>query len=98
MITKEIARLIFNCYSEIENSEKMIQVMKDAVNEKGELELKDSWNNSKHLTLNIPRKDGGSYSVYQVPHEVALDTLAAHIENNNKELERLKGICKIQLA
>ena len=37
MITKDIARLVYNCYSEIENSEKMIETMKEAINEKGEL-------------------------------------------------------------
>lgn len=74
------------------------QTMKDAINEKGELELKDSWQNSKHLTLSIPRKDSGSYSIYQLPHQLALDALIAHIDKNKKELERLKGICEIQLA
>jgi len=98
MITKEIAMLIFNCYSEIENSEKMIEIMKDAINEKGQLELKDNWNNSRFLTLNIPRKDSGSYSIYKLPHELAVNALISHIDNNKNELERLKGICKIQLA
>ncbi len=97
MITKDIARLIYNCYSEIENSEKMIETMKDAINEKGEFELKDNWNNSKHLTLSIPKKDHGSYSIYQLPHELAVDALVSHIDKNKKELERLKTVCKAQL-
>ncbi len=97
MITKDIARLIYNCYSEIENSEKMIETMKDAINEKGEFELKDEWRGSKFLTLNIPKKDSGSYSVHQLPHELALDALISHIDKNKKELERLKTVCKAQL-
>lgn len=97
MITKDIARLIYNCYSEIDNAEKMIETMKDAINEKGEFELKDEWRNSKHLTLSIPRKDSGSYSIYQLPHELAVDALVAHIDKNKKELERLKTVCKTQL-
>jgi len=97
MITKDVARLIYNCYSEIENSEKMIETMKNAINEKGEFELKDDWNNSKHLTLSIPHKDAGSYSIYQLPHELALSALVHHINKNKNELERLKTICKTQL-
>lgn len=97
MITKDIARLVYNCYSEIENAEKMIETMKEAINEKGEFELKDSWNNSKYLSLHIPSKDSGSYSVKQLPHQLALDCLVAHIEKQKKELERLKTVCKTQL-
>ena len=37
MITKDIARLIYNCYSEIENGEKMIEELKKAIDENGDL-------------------------------------------------------------
>ena len=97
MITKDIARLVYNCYSEIENSEKMIETMKEAINEKGEFELKDSWNNSKYLSLNKKKKDSGSYSVRELPHQLAVDCLVSHIEKQKKELERLKTVCKNQL-
>ncbi len=98
MITKDVARLIYNCYSEIENAEKMIETMKDAINEKGEFELKDNWSGSKFLSLHIPIKGGaGSYSVRQLPYDLALDALAAHIDKQKTELERLKTVCKTQL-
>lgn len=97
MITKDIARLIYNCYSEIENSEKMIETMKDAINEKGEFELEDDWRGSKYLTLQIPTNGSGSYSVHQLPHQLALDALMHHIDNNKKKLEELRTVCRTQL-
>jgi len=96
MITKEIARLIFNCYSEIESGEKMIEELKTRLDEKGELKLQDSWGNSKGLELRIPN-DGGSYSIKQVPFHLALDVISEHIENQKKELSRLKEVCRVQL-
>ena len=96
MITKDIARLIYNCYSEIESGEKMIEELKARLNENGELELKDNWGNSKGLELRIPN-DGGSYSIKQVPFHLALDVIVEHIENQKKELSRLKDVCRVQL-
>lgn len=98
MITKEIARLIYNCYSEIENSEKMIKELKKRINDKGELELKDSWSGQKQsLELRIPHETG-SYGIHQVPFHLALDVIKEHIQNQNKELERLKEVCRVQMA
>ena len=97
MITKEIAALVYNCYTEIENSEKMIKDLKERLNDKGELELKDSWGNSKGLELRIPLSQS-SYSINQVPFHLALDVLKEHIINQKAELERLKSVCLIQLA
>jgi len=100
MITKEIARLIHNCYTEIESGEKMIEELKKSINEKGEFELTANWTGrSQGLELNIPNKNSaGSYSVHNVPPQVGLMSLKAHIENNKKELERLKIVCLTQLA
>lgn len=97
MITKDIARLIHNCYTEIESGEKMIEELKAKLNEKGELELKDTWGDSRGLELHIPY-ERGLYSVKKVPFHLALDVIKEHIENQKKELERLKEVCKVQLA
>jgi len=97
MITKDVARLIFNCYSEIENGEKMIEELKNSINEKGEFELKDYWGDSRGLELHIPNKDAGSYSVKRVPFKVGIETIQTHIDNQKKELERLKTVCATQL-
>ena len=96
MITKDIARLIFNCYVEIESGEKMIEELKTKLNEKGELELKDNWGNSRGLKLRIPN-EGTSYSIKQVPFHLALHVITEHIENQKKELSRLKEVCRVQL-
>lgn len=97
MITKDIARLIHNCYTEIESGEKMIEELKSRLNEKGELELKDNWGHIRGLELHIPY-ESGAYSVRRVPFHLALDVIKEHIENQKKELERLKEVCRVQLA
>jgi hypothetical protein len=97
MITKDISRMIYNCYSEIENSNKMIEELKSNLNEKGEFEIYDSWGNTAGLELRIP-KGGGSYSIHNVPFHLALDVIKEHIANQEKELERLKNVCKVLLS
>lgn len=97
MITKEIAAHIYNCYAEIESGNKMIKELKEKLNEKGELELKDNWGSSRGLELHIPSETGG-YSIRRVPFHLALDVIQEHINNQEKELERLKEVCRVQLA
>ena len=97
MVTKDIARLIYNCYSEIENSNKMIEELKKKLNDKGELELKDNWGNAAGLELRIPN-EGGSWSIHRVPFHLALDVIKEHIANQEKELVRLREVCRVQLA
>jgi hypothetical protein len=97
MITKEIARLIHNCYTEIEQGEEMIVELKKSLNEKGEFELKDSWGQSKGLELRRPTSSSG-YSIINVPFQLALDVIRLHTEAQQKELERLKEVCRVQLA
>lgn len=97
MITKEIAAAIYNCYSEIESGNKMIEELKNKLNEKGELELKDNWGNSIGLELRIPN-EGGSWSIRRVPFRLALDVIKEHIQKQYNELEVLKNACKIQLS
>lgn len=97
MVTKDIARLIYNCYSEIESGNKMIEELKKRLNEKGELELKDNWGNTAGLELRIPN-EGGSWSIHQVSFHLALDVIKEHISNQEKELSRLREVCRVQLA
>lgn len=97
MITKEIAVKIYNCYREIEEGGKMIEELKKSINDKGDFELKDQWGNSKGLELRIPSGQT-SYSIRTVPFHLALDVIKEHTENQKVELERLKEICRVQLA
>jgi hypothetical protein len=97
MITKEIAALIFRCYVEIEEGGKMITELKSALNEKGEFELKDTWGNSRGLELHLPTSMSGA-KIKRVPFQLALDVIQHHIADQQKELERLKEVCRIQLA
>jgi hypothetical protein len=98
MITKDIARLIYNCYAEIDQAGKMLEELKSRLNEKGELELKDRWGDPKGLELHIPNPEHGSFSIKRVPLQLALDVITLHVEAQKKELDRLKEVCRIQLA
>lgn len=98
MITKVIAAAIYNCYSEIESGQKMIVELKERLNEKGELVLKDGWGREQGLELRIPLETHGSYSIRRVPFHLALDVIQEHIANQEKELLRLKEVCRVQLA
>lgn len=97
MITKEIARLVYNCYNEIESGKKMIQELKAGLDENGELKIKDGWGDPKGLELRIP-KGQSSWEIKNVPFRLALDVINEHISNQEKELERLKEVCRVQLA
>ena len=97
MITKEIARSIFNCYTEIEQGQKMIDELKKSLNEKGEFEIVDNWGNKRGLELHLPTSMSGA-TIKRVPFELALEVIIAHIESERQELLRLKEICKLQLS
>lgn len=96
MITKEIACLIYNCYSEIENSNEMIEELKKNLNGKGELGITKSWGELPCLELRIPTAQL-CRSIHKVPFRLALDVIKEHIANQEAELIRLKEICKVQL-
>lgn len=96
MITKEIAMLIFHCYNEIEQAEKMVIELKKSINEKGEFEITDNWGNTMGLELHLPTSMSGA-SIRRVPFKLALDVIEAHVIKQQQELERLKEVCRIQL-
>jgi len=97
MITKDVARLIYNCYSEIESGEKMIEELKNAIDQNGDFVLTDGWGETKRfLELHIPSKSGG-HSIKQLPMQLGIDSILAHIESKKQELEKLKLTCKTQL-
>lgn len=96
MITQEIALLIFNCYREINEGNKMIIELKKSLNEKGEFEIRDNWGNSRGLEIHFPTSMSGA-TIRRVPFELALTVIEKHIEAQHAELERLKSVCLIQL-
>lgn len=98
MVTKDIARLIYNCYQEIENGKGMIEELKGRLNEKGELKLKEEWGREvRGLELRIP-SDGTSWQIRHVPLKIAIDVIQDHIKNQEIELERLKDVVKVQMS
>lgn len=98
MITKEVARKIHNCYTEIESGEKMIEELKKAIDENGDFVLVDSWGERKRfLELHVPSKSGG-HSIKQLPMTLGIDAIKNHIEKQKNELERLKDVCRVQLS
>lgn len=98
MITKQMATLIYNLHSNIENAEGMIKELQDAISKRGEVELKDYWGERCGLELRIPSPNGSSWNIKRIPAELTLEIIEKQIDNDKKELDKLMGICKIQLA
>jgi hypothetical protein len=96
MITQEVALLIFNCYREISEGNKMIVELKKSLNDKGEFEIRDNWGNTRGLELHLPTSMSGA-TIKRLPFELALNVIEKHIEAQHCELERLKEVCRIQL-
>lgn len=96
MITKEVAKLVHNCYTEIEEANKMAVELKKSLNEKGEFEIKDNCGNTRGLELYLRTGMSGA-TIKKVPFKLALDAISNHIIEQEKELDRLKEVCRIQL-
>lgn len=97
MITKEVARLVFNCYAEIESANKMVEELKKSLNDNGDFEIKDNWGNSRGLELHLPTGMSG-HTIKKVPFQLALDVIENHIAKQEEELVRLKDVCRVQLS
>ena len=99
MITKENARQIYNLYSQIEESNKIINVLKQCKdryekNNDGLDIIRDNWGNGQSIQLCIPEKflrdDGSSMSssrIYQISVPDAILVLENHIVRLSKALE-----------
>ncbi len=96
MISKETARKIFNCHGEIEKSNGLISAMKEAIKEEGTTDLKDNFGDRRGLQLGIPSGQSG-HTLYNVPVEISIKVIEAHIEQKERQLKELMAIATIEL-
>ncbi len=104
MITKEIAREIYNHYSQIETVEKLISDMKEMMEkEKGtshDILRDNSYHPHGSITINIPYFEGGSFDkergsrVYNISYPSAIRVLKNHIKQLKRELNKLQEDAK----
>lgn len=96
MITKETARRIYNAYSEIENCDKLMKDMKEALEKNGEPKLQDSFGNRRGLQLGVPCGND-AHRLFNVPTDLAVTIIEAHRVNHEDLLKELRGIAIIEL-
>ena len=99
MITKEIARQIYNLYSQIERSNGIIEVLKKCKdeyekNQEGIDIIRDGWGNHQSIELHVPERflnpKGSSFDgarVYQISVPDAILVLENHVVRLSKSLE-----------
>ncbi len=100
MITKETCVKIWHCHNEIEKAKKLIQDMAKVVKkdtEKKMPELHNAFGDKKGLQLGIPSGDS-SHTLYNVSPVLAVKMLEQHMIDQEKRLEELETIAKLELA
>lgn len=97
MITKEDARLVYNLYSQIETTEKIINDLEDFVKQQGSRVpdiIDKNYQPYGSITINIPSFESGRFSeksarVYNISYNAALRVLKNHIEHLKKQIKTL---------
>ena len=99
MITKETARKIFAAHTEIENSYKLLEEVKETIKKTGTLEFASGWDGSsvRGCEFSIPNGPSGS-RLFRVNAELSLKVIEQHIADKTSELKELEAIAKIELA
>lgn len=97
MVTKENARQIFNLYSQIESTEKVICILKECqeivVKENTPL-ITENWRSGESITLEIPQSmlnKTNNYTgvkIYQVSARDAVIVLESHLKRLKEALEQ----------
>lgn len=96
MITKETARRIYNAYSEIENCDKLMKDMKEALATTGEPKLMDGFGHRRGLELGVPSGSSG-HRIFQVPPELAVQVIEVHRQKQEELLKELRSHAIIEL-
>lgn len=96
MITKGTAQKIWNCYEQIERCKMLISDMKEELEKTGDERLIDAFGEKKGLQLGVPC-GSGSHRLFDVRVDLAMNIISSHIEDNEKELLRLKALAEIEL-
>ena len=98
MITKERARQIYNLYSQLEESNKIVNILRQCQEEyeknNGGIDIiQDQWGNFKSIELAVPERffnpKGDSFSsarIFQISVSDAILVLESHIQRLEKSL------------
>ena len=101
MITKETCVKIYTAHNEIEKANELLKTLSEKVkSDTGKnYDIKfDHWiGNKEGLKLGVPYGDSG-HSLYNISPKLAINVIEEHITSNQKRLEELMVIAKIELA
>lgn len=99
MITKETCVKIWNCYNEMDKAKKLISDMAETLKE-DEDKLTPTFENAfgekRGLQLGVPSGQSSHY-LFNVNTDLSVKIIEQHIMQNEKRLEELKAIAKIEL-
>jgi len=101
LIGKDLARLIYNCHTQIEDCDNLIEKMSEAIEKNGDEKLIDAFGSRQGFEFGIPighRSSGGHRVLKNVSPEMANKVINEHKEFNQRELKRLNGLAFIQCS
>lgn len=99
MITKETCIKIWNCHNEIDKSKKIISEMAEKLKEDKDKQppcLENAFGERRGLQLGVPSGDNGHY-LYNISLDLSIKVIEEHIQANEKRLEELMAIAKIEI-
>lgn len=99
MITKETAAKILNAHLEIEKANKLLEDLKERITadaERNKPTLYNALGEKRGLMLGVPSGDN-SHQLFNVSLDLSYKIIVEHIESQQKRLEELGTIAKIEL-
>lgn len=96
MITKETCVKIWNCWNEIDNANELISSLNKGIKETNTPTIHNAFGERVGLQLGIP-SGSDSRRLYNVPLELSIKIILAHIEEQKRKLRELEAICLIEL-
>ena len=103
MITQKLARAIFNCHAEIQNTEKLLEKI-DSDEKRFEVEERDVFNHNDleeryaSYQLGVPTDNSGnSRMIYHLNPSMAKAVLIAHKAKQKARLTELNQFAKLEL-
>lgn len=96
MITKETAYKVWNCYHEIEKSEKLLADMQEQLAKTGDMNLIDAFGRKQNLQLGIPCGNA-SQSIFDIRPNLAIRIIEQHISDQQELLDNLYLTVKSEL-
>lgn len=112
MITKETARQIYNCYTQIETIDKLKKEMADEVTKVREREKEykekhpfedpippnDFGKFGKGMSLGVPNGISSSMRVFNISPELAIKVMDEQRKTLEKKMETLEGIANVEMT